>query len=233
MMSKARTSPIKMKRSALFIDGHYFYKVSNHYKFDHGVKSRLSITGLQEFLCSLSDPTNRTSQCIETHYFCATLTADGARDKFPDDAQRLQYYEQQHSFRAALRRQGVTVHALDVTDFAEKGVDVCLALQVAECVQRDQLDTVFLLTGDADFVPLVHHIRRKGAHVILLSWDLKANSRPTDSSVESPCISTSARLKQQADRSLPMEEFIEQGLSLDSPDVRRLFISPSEARSAA
>ena len=37
-------------RIGIFYDGYYFYKISNYYKYEHERKSRISISGLHEFI---------------------------------------------------------------------------------------------------------------------------------------------------------------------------------------
>lgn len=231
-MSACPTPSITVERSALFIDGHYFYKVSNFYKFCHHVRSRISIAGLEEFARGIVNgsrgATALHAPTLDTHYFRALMTKEGMRDQYPDEIGRLRAYEDQRAVDAALRRQGVTVHTCDVSEMAEKGVDVSFTLEVIKSVERDQLTTVVLMTGDSDFIPLVQTLHKRGVRVILLGWDLCQGE-----AAGSTGVSTSERLRQQVDMSFRMHELIEDGLASGKPVVHRLFMKSSVLRAAA
>ena len=60
-------------RIGIFYDGYYFYKVSNYYKYEHEKKSRISISGLHDFIrnevASLTKNNIRQCRIIDAHYF--------------------------------------------------------------------------------------------------------------------------------------------------------------------
>ncbi|MFG1878026.1 NYN domain-containing protein [Sphaerisporangium sp. NPDC049003] len=70
------------------------------------------------------------------------------------------------------RNEGIVRHEVLVSDYSgnrEAGADVELALLVYERAIAGSLDAVVLITGDADFLPLVHRLRTLGIRVILPS----------------------------------------------------------------
>ena len=49
----------------------------------------------------------------------------------------------------------------------QKGVDVLLAVDMLSASSRDLFDVAILVTGDADFVPLVREVRRYGITAVV------------------------------------------------------------------
>ena len=49
----------------------------------------------------------------------------------------------------------------------QKGVDMCLGIDITSITLKKQADTLILVTGDSDFVPAAKLARREGAEVIL------------------------------------------------------------------
>jgi uncharacterized LabA/DUF88 family protein len=159
-------------RIALFIDGNYFYNVSNYYKFQHGRKKRLSIAGILKFARhSVAERLKLDSdscQIVEAHYFRGRYSAYSAEeaDKLKDD----------RVFDDVLTKAGVVQHytLLDEvgTTAHEKGIDVWLALEAYDLAVNNRYDVLCLIAGDGDYVPLVRKINGLGLRVVLLAWDL-------------------------------------------------------------
>jgi hypothetical protein len=51
-----------------------------------------------------------------------------------------------------------------------KGVDIKLVVDVLTQVTRDTIDTVMLLSGDGDYLPLVEEVRRTGKQLYLCAF---------------------------------------------------------------
>ena len=51
--------------------------------------------------------------------------------------------------------------------FRQKGVDMKIGIDIASLTLRNQIDTIVLVSGDADFVPAAKLARREGVRVIL------------------------------------------------------------------
>lgn len=52
-------------------------------------------------------------------------------------------------------------------DFRQKGVDMRLGMDLTALAFKKQIDTVVIVTGDADFVPVAKLARREGIRIIL------------------------------------------------------------------
>ncbi|GAA3843980.1 hypothetical protein GCM10022226_78740 [Sphaerisporangium flaviroseum] len=81
----------------------------------------------------------------------------------------------------ALRTEGVIRHDVACTDpngNNEAGADVALALIAHELAMTGQIDAAVLITGDADFLPLIHHLRKLQVRVIVPSSFTQADGAP-------------------------------------------------------
>ena len=66
-------------RIGIFYDGNYFYHVSNYYCYAHERRSRLSISGLHDFIKRLAGRfegvESKFCQIVDCHYFRGRLPA--------------------------------------------------------------------------------------------------------------------------------------------------------------
>lgn len=186
----------------IFYDGNYFYHVSNYYCYSHPRHSRLSISGLHDFIKKAVAEKEgvRESLCkiVDCHYFRGRLPAL--------EAQARQKLLNERIFDDILMREGVVTHYLPMGRSSEKGIDVSLALEVLELTIFKKFDVVVLIAGDGDYVPLVRKIHALGTEVMVLGWDFEyteenGNVRNTISS---------ARLMKEASYPLRMHGIIEE-----------------------
>ena len=159
-------------RIGIFYDGYYFYKVSNYYKYEHERKSRISITGLHEFIRSkIAELTGINDkhfcQIIDAHYFKGRSYARDLGEKV----------QSERVFDDILMRENIVSHYLplrfsgDNNTMHEKGIDVWLALEAYELAIYKKFDILVLVAGDGDYVPLVRKLTTLGTQVMLISWD--------------------------------------------------------------
>lgn len=160
----------------VFYDGNYLSHVSNYYTYHHARKSRLSVSGLHEFIrqevATLEHASYRMVQIVDAHYFRGRMGARKAMEQNSDQLFKDRQWDD------VLIREGVTMHFLPLStsrygDFEEKGVDVKFALEAYELTMHKRFDVVVLVTGDGDFVPLVKKINTLGSRVMLLGWDFE------------------------------------------------------------
>lgn len=52
-------------------------------------------------------------------------------------------------------------------DYAQKGVDMRIGIDIASLSHKKQVDQIILISGDSDFVPAAKHARREGIDFIL------------------------------------------------------------------
>jgi cold shock CspA family protein/uncharacterized LabA/DUF88 family protein len=166
-------------RIGVFYDGYYFYKVSNYYKYEHDRKSRISISGLQDFIrnevAGHAQTDLRQCQIIDAHYFKGRSSAKELGDKV--QAERV--------FEDILMRENIVTHYLPLRYNEnnipqEKGIDVWLALEAYELSIYKHFDILVLVAGDGDYVPLVRKLHTLGTQVMLLSWDFSYHNENGD-----------------------------------------------------
>jgi len=167
-------------RIGIFYDGYYFYKISNYYKYEHERKSRISISGLHEFIrnevATLTDMDMRQCQIIDAHYF-------KGRSQARDMGEKVQ---SERVFEDILMRENIVSHYLplrfggDGSFVQEKGIDVWLALEAYELAIYKHFDILVLIAGDGDYVPLVRKLHTLGTQVMLICWDFSYHNEHGD-----------------------------------------------------
>ncbi|MDR2052727.1 MAG: NYN domain-containing protein, partial [Treponema sp.] len=157
-------------RIGIFYDGYYFFKVSNYYKYEHSRKSRISISGLHDFIrneaAKISGIDFKQCQIVDAHYFKGRSWAKEMGDKV----------QSERSFEDILMRENIVTHYLPLrmgpnNTLHEKGIDVWLALEAYELAIYKRFDIIVLVVCDGDYVPLVRKLNTIGAHVMLISWE--------------------------------------------------------------
>ena len=167
-------------RIGIFYDGYYFYKISNYYKYEHERKSRISISGLHEFIrnevATLADMDIRRCQIIDAHYFKGRSLAKDMGEKV----------QSERVFEDILMRENIVSHYLplrfggDGSFVQEKGIDVWLALEAYELAIYKHFDILVLIAGDGDYVPLVRKLHTLGTQVMLICWDFSYHNENGD-----------------------------------------------------
>jgi len=205
-------------RIGIFYDGYYFYKISNYYKYEHEKKSRISISGLHEFIrnevAQLADMDIRRCQIIDAHYFKGRSLAKDMGEKVQNE----------RVFEDILMRENIVSHYLplrfggDGSFVQEKGIDVWLALEAYELAIYKRFDILVLIAGDGDYVPLVRKLHTLGTQVMLICWDFSYHNEHGDV-VETK---TSRQLLSEVFFPIQMSQRINQG---DSDYMRDLFVA--------
>lgn len=134
------------ERVGLFIDGHFFQITYDHLKNVYSEDSRMSIQGLHESLEYVLS-SEKTARIVESHFFAGRYSTS--------------------AFDIALEEWGVSVHTLPVYNGKEKGIDVLFALTVYSRALEADLDTVVLVCGDGDFIPLARMLQESGVDVVV------------------------------------------------------------------
>ncbi|MDR0315542.1 MAG: NYN domain-containing protein [Treponema sp.] len=204
-------------RIGIFYDGYYFYKISNYYKYEHEKKSRISISGLHEFIrneiASLIKMDIRRCQIIDAHYFKGRSLAKDMGEKV----------QSERVFEDILMRENIVSHYLPLryseNSIIEKGIDVWLALEAYELAIYKHFDILVLIAGDGDYVPLVRKLHTLGTQVMLICWDFSYHNENGDI-VETR---TSRQLLSEVFFPVQMHQRIEQGG--DNEYIRDLFVA--------
>lgn len=166
----------KLTRIGVFYDGNYFYHVSNYYNYVHERQSRISISGLHNFIrqkiAEFEGPEDAYNHCqiVDAHYFRGRLNAVEASRK-----NNQLYYER--VFDDILMSEGVTTHYFPVKSvngqWQDRDVDVHLSLEAFEMSLYKKFDIIVIIASDGNYVPLVRKINTLGTRVMLLSWEFE------------------------------------------------------------
>jgi cold shock CspA family protein len=158
-----------LTRIGVFYDGNFFFHVSNYYNYYHERRSRISVSGLHEFVRHrVADSAHsdvQFCQIVDAHYFRGRPRAAAAEQQGSLLRERL--------FDDVLVREGVVTHYLPLGPDGEKGIDVWLALEAYELAIHKRFDIVVLIACDGDFLPLVRKLNTLGTRVMLMAWDFK------------------------------------------------------------
>jgi len=206
-------------RIGIYYDGHYFYKVSNYYKFDHPRQARISIPGLHNFI--LSEVSARLNvdidscKVVEAHYFRGRTVKTGNEKAIVGE----RYFED------ALTKEGVNLHYLPLVrgannELKEKGIDVSLALDAYKKASARAFDILTVIAGDGDYLPLVRELQAMGApgvpvDVMLVSWDFECSN--------GDITMTSQDLLEEVKYPIQMANVIDDRLNLKNPVISGLF----------
>lgn len=212
-----------LTRIGVFYDGNYYLHVSNYYNYGHHRRSRISVSGLHQFIrhkvAEVSETDVRFCHIVDAHFFRGRLNAQDASQR-----NNQLYYDR--VFDDILMSEGVITHYLPLKNFQgnrqEKGIDVWLALEAFELAQFKQFDVLVLITSDGDYLPLIRKLNTLGTKVMLISWDFEF----TNDLGKSMVTRTSQDLLQEATFPVPMHDIIEAGLSGENADpiITNLFV---------
>jgi uncharacterized LabA/DUF88 family protein/cold shock CspA family protein len=212
-----RSDVLRIVRIGIFYDGQYFFTVSNYYKYEHQRKSRISITGLHDYIrkevAELLKVETRNCQIIDAHYFIGRNT--GARENGK--------LENERAFEDVLMRENIVSHYLPLQLDAngvrrEKGIDVWLALEAYEMAVTKSVDILVLIAGDGDYVPLVRKLHTVGTQTLLAGWNFVYHNENGDT-VETR---VSKQLMDEVFLYISMDERIQKN---DDPMIRKIFLN--------
>ncbi len=184
----------QLTRLMVFYDGNYFKQGNLYFRYgrDRGWMSFQQLHRVFERFLTVELSLPNKAWIVESHYY------DGrASTRAADDYQ----LRKDRDFEMSLIDSGIIPHYLPLRErrrrglhtedppqweLSQKGIDVELALDVLDFAHHDRFDIAVLITGDADFVPLVRKLTALGKQVLLAhfhidSWvDAKGRThRPT------------------------------------------------------
>lgn len=204
----------------IFYDGNFFLHVSNYYQYYHQRKSRISISGLHEYIrhrVAAEENTDvRYCHIVDAHYFRGRLRAQ--------DAEQRDLLLKERLFDEVLMREGVTTHYLPLGPDGEKGIDVWLALEAYELSIYKQFDVLVLVACDGDFRPLLRKLNTVGTRVMLLAWDFEY----TDRHHVQKLTRTAQVLLDEATYPVLMHQIIDDRSLRNDQQINKLFLYPKE-----
>ncbi len=161
-------------RAALFIDGTKFTIINNYYGYVNELKKKFDLPLLfnyfQKTISKSMDIDPRDVVFSHRHLYMGV--GDWDKDRFNSE-ERVEFSDA-----------GITTHTSKLKNkkgggFIEKGVDGALMLDAFELVLQDEIDVLVLITGDADFVPLVLKTKKYLKDVFLFYWDIDMGDNHT------------------------------------------------------
>lgn len=167
-------------RIMAFYDGAYFKagQIWFRYKDNRGWFSIPELHGLfEKYVAQKTKEPLEPTKVVGAHYY------DGRASVQAIDVDQL---KADRGFELALIQGGVVPHYLPVRETAkagaapeerqftltQKGIDVQYALDVLDYAHTDRFDVAILVTGDADFVPLVRKITSIGKHALVAHFQI-------------------------------------------------------------
>ncbi len=222
-------SESRLTRIGVFYDGGFFSHVSNYYCYEHQRQSRLSISGLHEFIrdavASAEGVDKRYCQIVDSHYFRGRLSAAEARNR--------QILLAERQWDDVLMRAGIVTHYLPVGErdgrvIGEKGIDVWFALEAFELAIYKRFDVSVLIACDGDFIPLVRKLNTLGTRVMLLGWDYSF----VDADGNTKKTVTSIQLLDEVTYPILMHTVIDDKTRRHDPVVNNLFVPAKEPLSS-
>lgn len=164
----------------VFYDGAYFKagQIYFRYQENRGWFSIPALHGLiEKYVAQKAKEPQEPSKVVGAHYY------DGRTSVQAADIEQLQ---NERRFELALIQGGVVPHYLPVREtpkagagaeerqftLAQKGIDVQYALDVLDYAHTNRFDVAVLVTGDADFVPLVRKITSIGKHAVVAHFEI-------------------------------------------------------------
>jgi uncharacterized LabA/DUF88 family protein/cold shock CspA family protein len=215
----------KLIKIGVFYDGNYFAHVSNYYNYEHERKSRLSISGLHEFIRKKTSEVEqedvRFCQIVDAHYFRGRLSSYEANERNKLLAERV--------FDDILMNEGVVTHYLPLRTrdgrIEEKGVDVWLALEAYEVAIYKKFDVMALVACDGDYVPLVRKLNTLGIRVMVLGWDFEFQDERTNKYRKTV---TSTELLKEVTYPIMMNELIDNKINRNDSLITSLFVQKEQ-----
>lgn len=171
-------------RIAVMIDGSYFNRVSNYYKFEHNTGRRVSMTGLLELIrvatADMEDVPAVRARVVAAHYFRGRYTLRDLEDRARTPNFVEESLRNDRVFDQILAASNITSHYTRIDTIAdppkEQGIDVWLALEAFDLAVSDRCDVLALVAGDGDFVPLVKKINAIGKRALVVAWGMKSDT---------------------------------------------------------
>ena len=167
----------------VFYDGNYFKQGQIYFKYKEkrGWFSLPELHSLfEKYVASKSKAPTDVTKVVAAHYYDGRTTTKVA------DADQL---EKERDFEMALIDAGIVPHYLPVREtpksghgedddikysLAQKGVDVELAIDVLDSAHEDRYDVAVLVTGDADFIPLVRRITSLNKQALIAHFEIES-----------------------------------------------------------
>lgn len=177
----------KSERVIIFVDGSNFY---------HSLKDTFDVHHEEIDFRKLVDELKSGRLLVGVYYYNAPLDMKYNKDvywkqqKFFADLRRIP------GFNVILANMRKTIKPDGKVEYAVKGDDIHLGIDMVSLAYENQYDTAILVSGDGDFAPAVKRVQKLGKKVENAYF----------------AVSRSSLLKQVCDRSVLLNEIVEKCL---------------------
>jgi uncharacterized LabA/DUF88 family protein len=162
------------KNALLVYDGHFFRICRRYYRYSASPKLWLNIRALGNYLQTVLaeelGPTYRgLTRIVEQHLYIGQQSHEHLSEAAIYEW--LEYYSALSQAEVTLH--GRRAHLNGEGGLVEKGVDLELALDTfcRAVVLNPEIDVVILVTGDADFVPLIQQLARYKKETLVVGFE--------------------------------------------------------------
>lgn len=169
---KYHTAP--HKRAMAFIDGENLairYKELIATKTPHKENSHLEDVYIWQ--TGFTGIIAQSHEIIRTVYYTSAVGDEKQLDSIRDDLSKLTYSKHIASMLPNYLQS--MVFKRDKGTKRSKGVDIALTIEALMQSYNKNVDSILLMTGDGDFLPLINEIKRMGIFVYLESFSLGLN----------------------------------------------------------
>ncbi len=163
-----------MGRVAIFVDGGYLAKCLATLMLD----KRVDYERLAGYMMGSDSPLVRLYyyDCLP---YCGNMPTEEEKERQAKKQNFLDYLEQIPRFQVRTGKvllREITGQVVDedgqqrtatIRDYHQKGVDVALAVDMVRLATKGKIDVACIMTGDADFVPVINIVKDEGVLVRL------------------------------------------------------------------
>jgi uncharacterized LabA/DUF88 family protein len=115
----------------------------------------------------------QSHEIIRTIYYTSAVGDENKLDAIRDDLSKMTYGQHMSSMLPNYLQS--MVFKRDKGTKRSKGVDIALTIEALMQSYNKNVDSILLMTGDGDFLPLINEIKRMGIFVYLQSFSLGLN----------------------------------------------------------
>ena len=141
------------QKVAIFIDGSNLY---------HNLKGNNIKTTFEEIIKKVESK----RKVVDVFYYTALLDKSVDEEKYKEHKKFLDKIKKIPDFKVVLCNLRKVVSEDGSVDFAIKGDDVYLATDLIKGAYEDLYDIAIIVSGDADFIPAIKLVQKKGKKVI-------------------------------------------------------------------
>ncbi|MDF2451908.1 MAG: hypothetical protein K0S26_1412 [Bacteroidota bacterium] len=176
MIIPGTTSVPSYRRMMIFIDGeNLVFNYQNTLK-NNPQKLKDMVSHLQDVYVWHPNTVKATKhEVIRANYYTFAVGSDEQIASIANDIKQLSFAKDGRSILPFYLRPHV--FKKDRRDRKSKGVDIQMTVDILTNVFNNNLDTVLLVTGDGDFLPIIHEIVRHGKQVYLASFSSGLNAK--------------------------------------------------------